>query len=102
MLKQLNKLCTPSYVYFVLSMLSLILMGIQNLGNMNRYCVGHFECQVTNTLGIFIGKFIYILFWTWMLNVFCKAGYKNVAWFVLFLPFIMMFVLIALLLLHRI
>ena len=101
MLKQLRKICTPAYIYFIISFISLVIMGFQNLGNVRKYCVGKFECEVTSTLGIFIMKMLYVLFWTWMLNVFCRAGYKNIAWFILLLPFIVMFILIAALLLHR-
>ena len=38
---------------------------------------------------------LYIMFWTWILDLMCKGGYTNVAWFVLFLPFILFFVLVA-------
>ena len=100
MLKQLQKLCTPAHLYFVLSALSLILMGVQNLGNTNKYCVGSYVCTVTNTLGVFIVKMLYVVFWTWILNTLCKAGYKKLSWFVFLLPLIAMFVLIALMFIH--
>lgn len=100
MMEQLKKLCTPAHVYFLISVVSLIIMGIQNLGNVNKYCVGNYECTVTNTLGVFIVKFLYVVFWTWVLNTLCRAGYKRLSWFIFLLPFISMFVLIALMFLH--
>jgi len=92
----LQKLCTPAHVYFIMSLISLIVMGLQNIGNVNKYCVGNFECRVTNTLGIFVIKMIYIVFWTWILNTLCRYGHKRISWFILLLPFIFMFILIAL------
>ena len=32
-----------------------------------------------------------ILFWTWVLNIICKAGYKWVSWLLVLLPFILIF-----------
>lgn len=100
MLEKLKKLCTPAHIYFVLSLIALVIMGIQNLGNIDKYCVGNYTCTVSNTLGVFLVKMIYILFWTWVLNTLCKAGYKNLSWFVLLMPFIAMFILIALMFIH--
>jgi len=75
-------------------------MAFQNLGNVNKYCVGNYECTVTSTLGVFAVKMLYVVFWTWVLNSLCKAGYTRLSWFIFLLPFIAMFVLIALMFLN--
>jgi len=75
-------------------------MAFQNLGNVNKYCVGNYECTVTSTLGVFAVKMLYVVFWTWVLNTLCKAGYTRLSWFIFLLPFIAMFVLIALMFLN--
>ena len=93
----LRNLCTPSYVYFIISAIALVVMLYQNVGNVNRYCVGSHSCNVSSTAIIFIIKAIYILFWTWILNLICRAGAPGIAWFLVLLPFILMFVLISLL-----
>lgn len=100
MLKTLQKLCTPAHVYFLLSLVSLLIMAFQNLGNVNKYCVGNYECSVTSTLGVFAVKMLYVVFWTWVLNTLCRAGYTRLSWFIFLLPFISMFVLIALMFLN--
>ena len=28
-------ICTPAFIYFIMSMLSLLLVGLQNIGNQN-------------------------------------------------------------------
>ena len=91
----LRKLCTPSYVYLVISSVAFIVMLYQNIGNVNTYCLGDYSCSVSSTAMIFIIKAVYILFWTWMLNLMCKANATNIAWLVLLLPVIIMFILIG-------
>jgi hypothetical protein len=93
----LRNLCTPSYVYFVISAIALVVMLYQNVGNINKYCVGTYSCTVSSTAIIFIIKAVYILFWTWVLNLICRAGAPGIAWFLVLLPFILMFVLISML-----
>lgn len=100
--KRFSKLCTPAMLYFVLSFISLLLMGLQNLhGDHHRYCMGSYSCQVENTPGIFILKLIYILFWTWVLNLLCKAGYTSISWFLLLLPFILLFILVGIMIVTK-
>jgi hypothetical protein len=93
----LRNLCTPSYVYLVISVIALLIMLLQNIGNVNLYCLGSYTCAVSSTTLIFLIKALYILFWTWVLNLICRAGAPGVAWFLVLLPFILMFVLISLL-----
>ena len=93
----LRNLCTPAFIYLVISMLLLVVMYIQNRNNIDVYCLGAYECDVTNVTAIFIVKFIYILFWTWILNLICNSGWTSIAWLLLLLPVIMFFLLVALL-----
>jgi hypothetical protein len=92
----LRNLCTPSYVYLVISVIALFVMLFQNIGNANLYCLGSYSCAVTSTTLIFLIKIIYVLFWTWILNLMCRAGAPGIAWFLVLLPFILMFILLSL------
>ena len=93
--KGLRNLCTPSYIYLVVSVIALVVMMYQNMGNVDKYCLGSYTCNVSSTALIFVIKAIYILFWTWVLNLICNAGAPGVAWFVLLLPVVLLFVLLA-------
>ena len=93
----LRNLCTPAVIYLGISMLLLVVMYIQNRNNVDVYCLGAYECDVTNVTAIFIVKFIYILFWTWILNLICNSGWTSIAWLLLLLPIIVFFLLVALL-----
>ena len=91
-----KKLCTPAFFYLVVSVVIFVIIAIQNLGNTTKYCVGDYECALPNTFMIFIFKAIYILFWTFILNSLCKAGYKEVSWFIVLLPLILLFIILGL------
>lgn len=101
-MKRIKNLCNPALLYLVLSGISLVIMIFQNLENPNEYCVGSLKCKTDNKVGIFIMKCIYIAFWTWILDLICKSGYTKIAWFILFLPFVLFFILIGLFILLQI
>ena len=94
-MKGLRNLCTPSYVYLVISAIALVVMMYQNMGNVDKYCLGSYSCNVSSTALIFVIKAIYILFWTWVLNLICKAGAPGISWFIMLLPFILLFVILG-------
>jgi hypothetical protein len=98
--KKVKELCTPSMVYFIISMVALAIVFLQNIGNTSSYHLGSFSCRVPNTIVVFIFKFIYILFWTWILNLICKDGHTEISWLLILFPFILLFVMIGLLMLN--
>jgi hypothetical protein len=93
----LKNLCTPAYVYLVISMISIFIILLQNSGNSNTYCMGNYSCQVSSLFLVFVVKLIYVLFWTWILNLICNAGAPGLSWFLVLFPYVLMFVLIGLL-----
>jgi hypothetical protein len=98
--KSLKELCTPAMIYFVISIISLVIVLLQNLGNTNSYNVGSFSCRVPNTAIVFIVKLVYILFWTYILNLICQDGHTSLSWLLVLLPWILLFVMIGILMLN--
>lgn len=98
--KKISGLCLPAMFFFVVSMISTIFVLFQNIGNQNSYHAGAFSCRVPNTAIIFIGKLIYILFWTYVLNLICKDGHSGLSWILVLLPFILIFFIIVLLMMN--
>ena len=98
--KTLKELCTPAYVYFILSVIGIIASVIQNMGNKNVYKMGMFSARVPSTMLVFLVKIIYVLFWTWILNLICKDGHKEIAWFLVLIPFILLFVIMGLVMIN--
>ena len=99
MMESIRKLCSPAYVYLVISVIAIVALMLQNAGNGNKYQCGDFECQVPSVGAVFLAKGLYVAFWTFILDALCKAGYKQVSWFLVLLPFVMFFVLIGLMIL---
>jgi len=97
----LKKLCTPAWIYLVMSAIILILLAFQNLGNYTTFCIGDVECDVDNTWFIFFLKIVYVIFWTFILNLLCKDGYTNLSWILLLLPFILAFVILGLIIFNN-
>jgi len=91
----LRKMCTPATIYFVISLVALILLGISNLNSSDRLCIGEYSCYVGNNTIVFVLNAIYILFWTFILDLMCKGGYSSLSWFILLLPFILTFLFLT-------
>jgi hypothetical protein len=94
MATELRNLCTPAYFYLVISTIAILLMAAQNYGNTNTYCLGSYNCQVSSTILIFGIKIIYVIFWTWILNLMCKTGDRALSWFFVLVPFVLLFAVI--------
>lgn len=91
----LKDLCSPAHFYLVISLIAWVIMATQNASNSYVYCVGNYSCNTTSTFSIFIFKLVYIIFWTWLLNIICKGGYTNVSWFLVLIPYILFFIIVA-------
>jgi ABC-type xylose transport system permease subunit len=90
--KKLKELCTPAFIYFVLSVVGILVTVVTNLGSKsNMYTLGNFSSPVPHKGLVFIVKIIYVLFWTWILNLMCKDGHREIAWFLVLLPFVLYF-----------
>jgi hypothetical protein len=100
-MKFIKKLCTPAYLYLVISAIAMIILMFQNSGNVDIYCLGNYECPVPSTALVFLIEFIYIAFWTFVLDSICKAGYKQFSWFLVIFPFVLFFVLLGLMIIAQ-
>lgn len=99
--KSFKKLCTPAMIYFVISMIFFIIALLQNFKNKNQYNLGNFQMNVPDITIVFICKLVYILFWTYVLNLICKDGHKGISWLLILFPFILLFVIIGAVMINR-
>ena len=90
----LYKLCLPAKLYLILSFLAIIISLFQNYGNTDIYCLGNFSCKATTYI-VFIVQILYVIFWTWILNIICGAGYTYVSWFLVLFPIILFFIILS-------
>ena len=99
--KKMSQLCSPALFYFVISVFAILISILQNLGNNGKYNLGSYSCKVPSIILVFFIKIMYILFWTWILNLICKDGYKGIAWLLVLFPFILLFIIMGLVLLNK-
>lgn len=99
--KKISELCTPASIYFLISFIGIAIAVIQNLGNSTKYCLGIFTCNVPSVVLVFVMKIVYIFFWTWILNLICKDGHKEIAWFLVIFPYVLLFVILGLLMISQ-
>jgi hypothetical protein len=93
----LNKLCTPAQLYLFVELFLLIIMLVQNGNSDNTLCLGQYECyDAPNKAVMLFVKLGYVGFWTFVLNLICNAGYKNLSWFLVLLPVILFFIILVL------
>jgi hypothetical protein len=104
--KGMTRLCTPALVYFVVSMVVLLCILFQNatsrkdmsFNNRFSYRVGIYSRPMKNLFHIvivFLVKFLYIVFWTYILNLVCRDGNKALSWLILLFPLVLFFLSIT-------
>ena len=95
----IKNLCTPSMLYFILSLMTLVAIGIQNIQtDDNTLCVGAYQCSITSKITVFVLNAIYILFWTFLLDMMCKNGYSDLSWIIVLIPILLFFLFLGLIL----
>lgn len=99
--KNQKGICTPALFYFIISIISLIILFFQNMNNVHSYHIGNYSCRVPNTMLVFFFKLVYIVFWTWILQLICKDGYTGISWLLVLFPFLLLFVILGLILLNQ-
>jgi hypothetical protein len=75
---QISKLCTPALIYLILSIVSIISMFLSG-----------------NLILLIIGNVIFMVFWTWILNLICKEGYEVISWILVIVPIIIMLIIVS-------
>ena len=50
--KDIRRLCTPAYLYLIISSISTIALMFQNTGSSTTFCAGSFECDTPSVLGV--------------------------------------------------
>ena len=68
-----KNLCTPAMLYFVISVIAILIALVNRM----------------KIFGIVIKAF-FVIIYTFFLDFLCKKGYKNLSWFLVLLPYIIM------------
>lgn len=86
-------LCKPARIYLVLSIITFIVMVYQNYGNVDYYCLGRVHCESPNLTYIYLIKFLYVSFWTLIIQLLCNSNQHILAWLLVLYPIILYIIL---------
>lgn len=89
-----KKICTPALFYLIISIISIVITLFMTTEDRSIYCLGNINCDIFFISIVLIIKIIFMLLWTWILDLICKAGYSSISWFLVLLPFIIIFLFI--------
>lgn len=98
-----QELCTPSKLYITLAIIYAIaayfsMNEFSNFMQINQSKMHPYlnSLNFSATKREFtLANVIFILFWTWLLNFICSAGYTKVSWFLVLFPYLCLFIFIV-------
>jgi hypothetical protein len=95
-----DKICTPAQIYLIVSFILIVLsyFGLSaisqqitlNQANNSFLQSLNFTYQ-KDTRTSYVVQAVFIVLWTWVLSYLCKKGFSNLSWFLVLLPWILMF-----------
>jgi hypothetical protein len=95
-----DKLCIPAQIYLIVSFILMVLsyFGLSaisqqitlNQANNSFLQSLNFTYQ-KDTRTSYVVQAVFIVLWTWVLSYLCKKGFSNLSWFLVLLPWVLMF-----------
>ena len=95
-----DKICTPAQIYLIVSFILMVLsyFGMNaisqqitlNQANNSFLQSLNFTYQ-KDTRTSYLVQATFIVLWTWVLSFLCKKGFSNLSWFLVLLPWLLMF-----------
>jgi hypothetical protein len=95
-----DKLCTPAQIYLIVSFVLMVLsyLGISaisqqitlNQSNNSFLQSLNFTYQ-KDVKTSYVVQALFIVLWTWVLSYLCNKGFSNLSWFLVLLPWVLMF-----------
>ena len=98
---RISDMCSPAFVYLVVSGIVVCFVFMQNLYNTNMLKAGSYSFRVPNTMLVFAIKMVWVLFWAYVLNLICRDGHSTLAWILVLVPWIVTAMLVMLIILNR-
>lgn len=101
-----DKLCTPAQIYLIVSFILMVLsyFGMNAISQQitlnqanNSFSESHPFLQSLNftyqkdTKTSYVVQLVFIVLWTWVLSYLCNKGFSNLSWFLILLPWVVMF-----------
>ena len=91
-------LCPAAKFHLIVSSIAIVVMSLTIFGTDMSHCFGSNACNAPFSqymFAVYIVKFVYILFWTWLLNIVCRKVSPSIAWLIALFPFILFFIFLS-------
>lgn len=86
-------LCPAAKIYLTISVIAMIVMSLNVFGTNHVFCIGSSTCESPiNSVSLYLLKILYVVFWTWVLNVICRKVSMGLALAIALVPFLLFFV----------
>ena len=82
--KTFKNLCTPAKIYFGIAVIASIFALFRGI-----------------SFGAVLIKLIFAFVWTFILGWLCKKGYSYISWFLVLLPFVLLFAIISMVMISQ-
>ena len=96
-MKIYNSLCKPARFYLLISVFMYVIIVLQNFSATDRFTLGTYSAPHSNPLMILAFNAVYIVLWTWLLNMICKIN-PGISWVIVLFPVILLVLGFAMLL----
>ena len=95
-----DKLCPPAQIYLVVSVIMLVLSYFGLSAISQQLEMHQSSSPLLQSLNFtyqkdsrtsYVVQGVLIILWTWLLSYFCRNGYTSLSWFLVLLPWVLMF-----------
>jgi len=95
-----DKLCTPAQLYLIISFILMILSYFGLNAISQQFTLNQSNNSFLQSLNFtyqkdartsYVIQAVFIVLWTWLLSYLCNKGFSNLSWFLVLLPWVLMF-----------
>lgn len=81
-------LCPPAQAYLGLSLVGMFFFFFTAYDASQQFCDKSIGCNIGNTSFMMVVKLLFVLLYTWMLNLLCNRVSPWASWVLVLLPFV--------------
>ena len=95
-----SNLCTPAQIYLIISFILMILSYFGLNAISQQFTLNQSNNSFLQSLNFtyqkdartsYIIQAVFIVLWTWVLSYLCNKGFSHLSWFLVLLPWVLMF-----------
>lgn len=95
-----DNMCTPAQIYLIVSFILMVLSYFGMNAISQQITLNQANNEFLQSLNFtyqkdkktsYVVQAVFIVLWTWILTYLCKKGFSNLSWFLILLPWVLMF-----------